>query len=393
MLPDGTKKLQNTANHAGSTIGGKKANAAILPASSSPGAQVIAPAPSSNISITSSTTKDTKINNSISNSSNSYSLLTSNNNNEIDDFLKTGPPKQMSASALSKLAPEEKRRYDRNLREQQRSYKISQQIKELRTVLSESSVPFKPNKFSILMSVVGYIKDLQSRAMFLDSEHQKLIHTISQTSEMVSSGHCPPDTTTSGFDPGSNKQNTDANASSAPSNIGNDSNMLLVQGLDYQNIFKQCSAALGVAALDGRFIDCNPEFELVSGYSREELTRPGESLFNLLTNSDMEEVFSVMGQMLKESTGVDGGGGGNGDGENAATESVGSESNGNTDGGGSMNTDAANEDGSKSKPKTYWSGVVRSQRHQNISLLMNITLARSPDGMPKFFNCALTSTG
>eukprot|EP00957_Ditylum_brightwellii_P153489 11681359-Ditylum_brightwellii.AAC.1 len=86
------------------------------------------------------------------------------------------------------MSAEDKRRYERNLREQQRSYKISQQIKELRTVLAESHIPFKPNKFSILLSVVEYIKQLQQRSIVLDNEHKKLIMTIQQTKEMVERG-------------------------------------------------------------------------------------------------------------------------------------------------------------------------------------------------------------
>merc|ERR1711957_979401 len=119
----------------------------------------------------------------------------------------------------------------------------------------------------------------------------------------------------------------------------NDANLMFVQGLQYSNIFYQCSAAIAVASLDGRFLDCNVQFEKVSGYTKEELTR--ETLFNLLTNDDMEEVFKVMGQMLKEDKNAD------------------------------------------FNARTFWSGVV---------LQKNITMARSPDGTPRFFNCALTST-
>lgn len=253
------------------------------------------------------------------------------------------------------MTASEKRRYDRNLREQQRSYKISQQIKELRSVLAESNVPFKPNKFSILLSVVDYIKQLQSRALILDAEHVKLINTIRQTNEMVNAGG-PPESSTDCTSDGTAVRK-DQLRSHRCDKIRNDTDLLFVKGIDYSTVFSQCTAALGVAALDGRFLACNAEFEIVSGYSRDELLR--QSLFNLLTSHDMEEVFKVMGEMLKSSVG-----GGNEDDGNGGAETA--------------------------KPLTHWSGVV-SQKHQNVDLNMNITLARTADGMPKFFNCALTT--
>ena len=66
---------------------------------------------------------------------------------ETSSFSGKGPPEKDDAE-LEKMNPAERRRYERNLREQQRSYRISQQIKQLRDVLEESKIPFKPNKFS-----------------------------------------------------------------------------------------------------------------------------------------------------------------------------------------------------------------------------------------------------
>ena len=274
---------------------------------------------------------------------------------DVDPINRKPPPNYAQMSA------EEKRRYDRNLREQQRSFKISQQIKELRNVLAESNIPFKPNKFSILLSVVEYIKQLQSRAIMLDAEHRKLIATVKQTSELVNSGHTPEEDSSSNDKRGQN--------------IGNDADMLFVQDLNYKGVFDQCTAALSVAALDGRILACNNEFAAVSGFSRQQLLR--QSVFNLMQNH--EEVFKAMGAMLSGS-------------EQACNGGL---------------------KGSKDAP-LYWSGVV-NQQNQNVSwnghaflprlflfstnltscllqLCMNITLTRTAEGLPKFFNCALTST-
>lgn len=187
----------------------------------------------------------------------------------------------------SNMTPAARRRYERNLREQQRSYRISQQIKGLRDVLTESNVPFKPNKYSILSSVVEYIKQLQARAIMLDTEHQKLIITIRQTNELVNSGNTPSSE--------AETEATNLTGNTSPSECGSDSDMLFVPGLDYRSLFEQCPAALGIAALDGRILECNPEFQMLLGFPRDELMK--QSLFNLVRNH--QDIFRAMAEMLK----------------------------------------------------------------------------------------------
>jgi PAS domain-containing protein len=193
------------------------------------------------------------------------------------------PPKEASEADLAKMTPAERRRYERNLREQQRSYRISQQIKELRDILVDSKFPFKPNKYSILLSVAEYIKQLQSRAIMLDTEHSKLIKTIRETNDMVNAGTTPTSTDES------------VNATSTVES-GSESEMLFVRGIDYRSVFDQCPAALGIAALDGRILECNMEFQTVLGFPRPEDVLK-QSLFNLVQNH--QDIFRAMAQMLK----------------------------------------------------------------------------------------------
>eukprot|EP00980_Cylindrotheca_fusiformis_P008012 scaffold1706_cov116-Cylindrotheca_fusiformis.AAC.15 len=246
---------------------------------------------------------------------------------------------------LSKMTPAQRRRHERNMREQQRSYKISQQIKELREVLSDSNVPFKPNKYSILLSVVDYIKQLQSRAIMLDSEHQKLITTIRQTNEMVNSGATPSSADET------DGTNTSGNMSS--SDPGSDGEMVFVQGLNYRNLFEQCPAALGIAALDGRLLECNPEFQSLLGFPREELLK--QSLFNLIRNH--QDIFRAMAEMLK-----------------AAEEGT---------------IDLGRDSASGGSNTFVWSGPIVSK--QDIKLSMNLTLTVDNGGTPKFFSCSVAA--
>jgi hypothetical protein len=197
--------------------------------------------------------------------------------------------------------PVEKRRYERNLREQQRSSKISSQIKELREVLSDCNVPFKPNKYSILLKVVEYITQLQSRAIMLDAEHQKLIITVQQTNEMITGA---ANNTTCGTTDNESLDTTcqdgwqqgDRINTHALRGGSSDSELCFVKGIDYRSVFEQCPTAFGIAALDGRILECNEEFLNLLGYpAREDLLK--QSLFNLVHNH--QDIFKAMAQMLK----------------------------------------------------------------------------------------------
>jgi PAS domain-containing protein len=267
----------------------------------------------------------------------SMSTMATQNDEDEQDMIQKRP------AHWDKMSGEEQRRWERNMREQQRSHRISAQIKLLRTVLTESNVPFKPNKYSILQSVAEYIKQLQARAIMLDAEHSKLIETIRQTSEMVNSGTTPP---------------LDAPVSTTPkqddADVTSDADMLFVQGLDYRICFEQCTAPLGIAALDGRILAVNDEFQSVLGYSREELLK--HTLFTVMQNH--EEVYKAMGEMLK-----------------AEDDSI----------------DRDLVVGTRQeKPAMNWSGIVGQTK--NHKLCASITLTRSGDGTPKFFNCALMVT-
>ena len=60
--------------------------------------------------------------------------------------------------------------------------------------------------------------------------------------------------------------------------------------IDYKRTFAQCSVALGVVALDRTFLDCNAEFEHVSGILCEQLQRG--LLLILLATKDMRRFFA-----------------------------------------------------------------------------------------------------
>lgn len=247
-----------------------------------------------------------------------------------------GPPEKDEAE-LEKMTPAERRRYERNLREQQRSYRISQQIKQLRDVLEESKIPFKPNKFSILVSVVEYIKQLQTRAIMLDAEHQKLIDTIRQTNDMVSSGQTPSPTESS-------NDFTDAVTSEGatePSEVS----LTVARELDFQVVFQCCPSGMAVCSLDGRILACNSSFEASLGVKKEEVLQ--QSMFIYIRNH--QDIFEAMADLLKRS-------------------SVASE---------------AGEGTVRASHLLFWCGHVMSLQNRRSAL--TITLSSTADGNPKYF--------
>lgn len=157
-----------------------------------------------------------------------------------------------------------KRRSERNLREQERSHRITDRISELRTLLAEAGVHFKPDRYSTLVGVVNYIKMLQTRSKTLDEEHRRLINTISSADRLSNGGG----TTTvqshnEALGENTSRSSTDSNA--------DEEFLVFVQGIDYKFIFASCAVALAIASVDGRFVDCNDEFLRVTEYSRGEL--------------------------------------------------------------------------------------------------------------------------
>lgn len=248
----------------------------------------------------------------------------------------TAPVPQLTDVELEKLPPAERRRYERNMREQQRSYRISQQIKLLRDVLEENKVPFKPNKFSILVSVVEYIKQLQARAIMLDSEHQRLAQTIRQTNHMVASGQVP----SSGEE--SQYEDTAIQSFKVPDMASSD---FLVKGLDYQSVFDRCPSALGIASLDGRVLSCNPPFEELLSVQKDQLLQ--QSMFMYIRNH--QDIFEAMADLLKRSS--------------AASEAG---------------------DTPKGTQLLFWCGYVISLHSKKLAF--SITLTNTASGDPKYFS-------
>ncbi|GAX23387.1 hypothetical protein FisN_15Lh105 [Fistulifera solaris] len=275
----------------------------------------------------------------------------------IDD----STPRSMDKDELDRLSPSSKRRYERNLKEQQRSHQISQQIKQLRDVLTEANVPFKSNKFSILVSVSEYIQQLQSQAIMLDADYQRLVQTIRQTQEASVAGDdvLAPSSVSAAAISSEESQSRSSNMGqkdlyysyNCPSLNGDE---LLTQSIDYEQIFLHCPYPWALASLDGRLLCCNPKFaESVGATNHAHLVQ--QSLFLFIQNH--QEIFEAMADLLKRSKFF-----------------------------------ADSEEESIQEPQLlFWCGSLISTQDQRLDV--NITLAPLEDGNPGYFNLSVSTVG
>lgn len=300
--------------------------------------------------------------------------------------------KRTAAVSEDEASERARRRYDRNQREQQRSQQITNQIGHLRDILTEANVQFKPDKYSTLVTVGEYVRQLQQRSAVLDAEHRKLLDTIRKTSEVVNSHHGPTPTCVSS----SSTAVSDGKLPAAPAAVASSAATLgasapsspqpqqqqapFVSGLDYKALFLSCPVACAIASIDGRFLDCNREFEDLTGFTRAELLphtltasadvvpvpvtssssasgsdgaspdagRAGRnlSLFNVLCRSYMENVFIAMSDLLKKPFDDD-------DNETAPSAEDGA---------------AGAEDGRQQKQPETWSGLVKLSKKGNLEV-------------------------
>jgi PAS domain S-box-containing protein len=175
-----------------------------------------------------------------------------------------------------------KSRNERNQREQVRAQRLNQRIKDLRSVLNEANVTYKQNKYSILVNVVGYIKQLQSRSQEAEIEHKRLFRTIRQAIDT---------TKNDGF-----VHHTDSDI-----DVGNDTPMLRAKGLDYRLVFEQCKFPLAVTAIDGRFLFFNSQFKDILGLNTDQIEH--KTLFDFISGSAAESFFATVSTLLDETNG------------------------------------------------------------------------------------------
>lgn len=313
----------------------------------------------------------------------------------------------------------EKRRRGRNQREQERSQQISKQISGLKKVLTQASVPFKPDKFSTLVSVHDYIKTLQERTALLDEEQRKLVETITRADEIVNKSQHGHQVVQSNANAASNNNSASApeplpqhsanghavipsrnsNSNRSLKNPDEDEILVFVRGLDYKSVFSKVRISLCVTSIDGQLLDCNDEFVRVCSLERgvlvaaglrkpdeencEEMAGAGKqpmSLFTLMAREDMQKVFEAMSGMLKTAA------------EANEIDNDASASASRTGMGGMLSGDGGIIQRRPARIKSdHWGCEIRHCNNSTVKIQLNISLVRQKEGTPRFFNCALNT--
>jgi PAS domain-containing protein len=203
--------------------------------------------------------------------------LDNNSYSGIETRMMSGAPlqPQQQQQPCSEVDEPESRQSERNRREQERSHKITERITELRSVLSEAGVNFKPDRYSTLVSVANYVKALQVRSACLDEEHKKLLDSVEKTEDGVGAD-VKQQQTTRDLDDTMTASAVAAATTTTFVNSSDDELLKFVHGIDYRKIFINSAIALAIASVDGRFVDCNDEFLHLTDYTREELLGAGQ---------------------------------------------------------------------------------------------------------------------
>lgn len=237
-----------------------------------------------------------------------------------DDSTAKAPAPAASTTATTPASKKKKlddtKREERNAREKERSFRISKQINELRTLLSSGGVIVpKGTKSSVLTEAANYIRMLQQHQYRSEIDRHQLVQQVQrigggalgpQAAQAVrhvaaqngvwslgNFGGVPPKSAMSTiYHPGGAP--TADETQSSPSSPGGLSNT--IEESDYRHIFNSCTIGMAIASMGGAFIDCNKFFCQISNYTKQEVC--SLTVFNLTARQDLQSAFDLISQML-----------------------------------------------------------------------------------------------
>jgi len=205
------------------------------------------------------------------------------------------------------------KREERNAREKERSFRISKQINELRTLLSSGGVIVpKGTKSSVLTEAANYIRMLQQHQYRSEIDRHQLVQQVQhigggalgpQAAQAVrhvaaqngvwslgNFGGVPPKSAMSTiYHPSTAAAPEEPQSSN--SGISNS-----VEDIDYRHVFNSCTVGMAIASMGGAFIDCNKFFCQISNYTKQQIC--SMTVFNLTARQDLQAAFDLISQML-----------------------------------------------------------------------------------------------
>jgi PAS domain S-box-containing protein len=247
------------------------------------------------------------------------------------------------------------RREERNLREKERSLKITQQIHELRELLSLGGVIVpKGTKSTILTEAANYIRLLQQHQYRSEMDKAQLVQEVQRIGNGAIGEKAAYAIRHAAAQNGvSSMANLPENGpgSSDPADPLSDN----LGDREYRCVFNSCSVGMAIATMGGSFIDCNIAFTQLSSYTKQELK--AMTIFNITSRDDLQGAFDMMSQLITPSTG-------------------GLDADGNT---------SIGDDGSKGQSPV----ILRSAIRHRSDLGLSVSLIRGEDNVARYFSVTL----
>eukprot|EP00579_Thalassiosira_antarctica_P006058 CAMPEP_0201883916 /NCGR_PEP_ID=MMETSP0902-20130614/16303_1 /ASSEMBLY_ACC=CAM_ASM_000551 /TAXON_ID=420261 /ORGANISM="Thalassiosira antarctica, Strain CCMP982" /LENGTH=414 /DNA_ID=CAMNT_0048412785 /DNA_START=296 /DNA_END=1540 /DNA_ORIENTATION=- len=263
-----------------------------------------------------------------------------------------------SGSSKKKKPLTNERREERNMREKERSLKITQQISDLRELLCLGGIIVpKGTKSTILTEAANYIRLLQQQQYRSEMDKAQLVqevqrigngaigekaayairHTAAQNN--VSSMANLPE----GPVPSAEPQQSVGSLSELSDTLGD---------REYRCVFNSCSVGMAIATMGGSFIDCNLAFTELSSYTKPELKEM--TIFNITSREDLQGAFDMMSHLITPPT-------------------------------GGLDADGNSLEDSKLPSPV----ILRSAIRHRSDLGLSVSLIRGEDSVPRYFNITL----
>jgi Helix-loop-helix DNA-binding domain len=197
----------------------------------------------------------------------------------------------------------QRQRQGRNRREQLRAQRLCEHIEALRNLLVASGIYCSPNKYAVLSHVAQYIAVLQSRALTIDDEQQRLQATIRSTTELLHGGGgiTNADSTSLSSNDSDDGDDDDTTATALPESYSLCTDEVEPsEAVQYQDVVASCPFPIGLVSLDGHIVTSNNEFErLLNPQYPQASSLANQSLFVHVRNHG--DVFHAMEDLLKQS--------------------------------------------------------------------------------------------
>mmetsp|Transcript_21143 Transcript_21143/g.44055 ORF Transcript_21143/g.44055 Transcript_21143/m.44055 type:complete len:414 (-) Transcript_21143:284-1525(-) len=217
---------------------------------------------------------------------------------------------------------DDEKREERNLREKERSFKISRQIQMLRDLLNNGGVAVpKGTKSSVLTEAANYIRALQQHRFNSEIDRQNLVNKI----RSMNSGEMGPQVQVAVRETVDTIDETSAvSAPLQPQHLGmgqavgapevlpsgqpvvslkpqpQPQNPSKLHPDDYSTLFNCSTIPMAITTMGGSFIECNKAFEDVSGFPKSVLLTM--TIFNVTSPPSLQEAFESISKMIPRGT-------------------------------------------------------------------------------------------